>query len=672
MADIGSYGDLLLSSAIDLDLGVVENRTTQQVGLSFWQSLGSSSHGDMVESELSVQERQRGVIRQMLSLSEDEDRDEVMNGGDTWKVLIYDSYCRDIISPLFKVGDLKRMNVTLHMMLHSDREPIPDVPAIYFMQPTQDNIARVCADGAAGLYGSMALNFSSEVPRSLMEKLAGTMVANDAVNVVSGIFDQYTSFVSLEPTLFSLAERDVFPILNDPTMKDTAIIDCVERIVDGLFSFCVTMGSLPVIRCGRGGSGEMVAQKLDAKLRDHLHNRNNLFADALAGRGAVGTRSRPVMVILERGIDDLAIMLQHSYTYQSQIHDLLSMRLNVVSHQTAGGDPQQRKVYDVDVNEPFYCDNARLEFPKVAENIEQGLERYKQKVEEVNRETGGNSDAASADVAAPSLTAKLSAAIAELPKLKETKRVLDMHTEIARLLLEQVQQRTLNEYWDLESEIMASKKEGLRGKVLTLLQKSTGSSEDKLRLLLIYFWHADEPATADIGDFVDALRQAGGEDHALHFLRAMKQQYKALSRRDSMAKADKTNSLIASLGTATSLAEKASSMVKDTIGLESDQTCRAAITVAAVMANRSGPETDHLLYLDPNQTMGARAGASVARQQKPFSDAFVFSIGGGNYVEYEQILRLAKGGRQLVYGSTDIVSPRELLAQLTELGKRAR
>ena len=167
---------------------------------------------------------------------------------------------RALSLPLFKVGDLKRMNVTLHMMLHSDREPIPDVPAIYFMQPTQDNIARVCADGAAGLYGSMALNFSSEVPRSLMEKLAGTMVANDAVNVVSGIFDQYTSFVSLEPTLFSLAERDVFPILNDPTMKDTAIIDCVERIVDGLFSFCVTMGSLPVIRCGRGGSYERRAR----------------------------------------------------------------------------------------------------------------------------------------------------------------------------------------------------------------------------------------------------------------------------------------------------------------------------------------------------------------------------------------------------------------------------
>jgi hypothetical protein len=62
------------------------------------------------------------------------------------------------------------------------------------------------------------------------------------------------------------------------------------------------------------GPAEMVAQKLDAKLRDHLQSRHTLFADALSGRGAVGSsgHSRPVLVILDRA-DDLPIMLQHSY-----------------------------------------------------------------------------------------------------------------------------------------------------------------------------------------------------------------------------------------------------------------------------------------------------------------------------------------------------------------------
>jgi hypothetical protein len=55
------------------------------------------------------------------------------------------------------------------------------------------------------------------------------------------------------------------------------------------------------------------------------------------------------------------------WQYQSQIHDLLAMRLNVVSVPPAAGVAAQKKtVFDVDVNEPFFGGNARLEFPKVA------------------------------------------------------------------------------------------------------------------------------------------------------------------------------------------------------------------------------------------------------------------------------------------------------------------
>lgn len=29
-------------------------------------------------------------------------------------------------------------------LLHSDRDPIPDVPAVYFVMPTEENIDRIC------------------------------------------------------------------------------------------------------------------------------------------------------------------------------------------------------------------------------------------------------------------------------------------------------------------------------------------------------------------------------------------------------------------------------------------------------------------------------------------------------------------------------------------------
>jgi hypothetical protein len=85
-------------------------------------------------------------------------------------VLVYDRAGRDIISPLLNVAQLRRNGITLHMLvsrrklqtigpfrmldfdlycpfqLDSDREPIPDVPAIYFCRPTADNIQRIAKD----------------------------------------------------------------------------------------------------------------------------------------------------------------------------------------------------------------------------------------------------------------------------------------------------------------------------------------------------------------------------------------------------------------------------------------------------------------------------------------------------------------------------------------------
>uniref|UniRef100_A0A673CG39 Sec1 family domain containing 1 n=1 Tax=Sphaeramia orbicularis TaxID=375764 RepID=A0A673CG39_9TELE len=61
-----------------------------------------------------------------------------------WKVLIYDRFGQDIISPLLSVKELRDMGITLHLLLHSDRDPIPDVPAVYFVMPTEENIDRIC------------------------------------------------------------------------------------------------------------------------------------------------------------------------------------------------------------------------------------------------------------------------------------------------------------------------------------------------------------------------------------------------------------------------------------------------------------------------------------------------------------------------------------------------
>jgi hypothetical protein len=143
--------------------------------------------------------------------------------GDVYKVLILDKFCKDILAPLLRVNDLRKQGITLHLALEAERQPIPDVPAVYFLQPTPGNIERLVQDAQAGLYDAMHINFVSSAPGRYIEQLAAGAVKAGAVSRVTRLFDQYLSFVALEPSLFSLNLPACYLDLNDPSAKDSQI-----------------------------------------------------------------------------------------------------------------------------------------------------------------------------------------------------------------------------------------------------------------------------------------------------------------------------------------------------------------------------------------------------------------------------------------------------------------
>eukprot|EP01041_Mallomonas_annulata_P003196 gene3196-6307_t len=167
-----------------------------------------------------LREKQVVAVSKMLSTSNSDGTDDV---SDQWKVLIYDQDCRDIISPVMNVGALRQKGVTLHMMINSDREAIPDAPAIYFIRPTEANIKRIAEDCAKNLYRYINLNFVTRIDRILMEKLSQELIATNSYSVISKIYDQYLDLTVLEPSLFTLNILDSFMAYNDPSMNESQI-----------------------------------------------------------------------------------------------------------------------------------------------------------------------------------------------------------------------------------------------------------------------------------------------------------------------------------------------------------------------------------------------------------------------------------------------------------------
>jgi hypothetical protein len=60
-----------------------------------------------------------------------------------WKVLIFDQLGQDVISSILRVNDLRENGVTVHMQIRNERQALPDVPAIYLVEPTLENIKQI-------------------------------------------------------------------------------------------------------------------------------------------------------------------------------------------------------------------------------------------------------------------------------------------------------------------------------------------------------------------------------------------------------------------------------------------------------------------------------------------------------------------------------------------------
>lgn len=131
-----------------------------------------------------------------------------------------------------------------HSNINSQRHAIPDVPVVYFVEPTAENLAAITSDLSKNLYTPAYVNFLTSIPRPLLEDFA-SQTANAATSEnIAQIYDQYLNFVVSEPNLFSLGMgKDVYWAMNSAQTSDEELDAKVDRIVSGLFSVAVTMGT---------------------------------------------------------------------------------------------------------------------------------------------------------------------------------------------------------------------------------------------------------------------------------------------------------------------------------------------------------------------------------------------------------------------------------------------
>jgi syntaxin-binding protein 1 len=118
-----------------------------------------------------------------------------------WKILIMDRVTVKVMSQSCKMADITDQGISLVEELFKRREPMPGMDAIYFIQPSKENIVMFLSDmsGREPLYRKAFIFFSSTIPKELVNHIKSDSSVLPRIGALREVF----LFYAIIPSLFT-------------------------------------------------------------------------------------------------------------------------------------------------------------------------------------------------------------------------------------------------------------------------------------------------------------------------------------------------------------------------------------------------------------------------------------------------------------------------------------
>ncbi|ROL53987.1 Syntaxin-binding protein 3 [Anabarilius grahami] len=252
-----------------------------------------------------------------------------------WKILILDQFTTRLLSSCCKMSDLMSEGITIVEDLYKNREPVPEMKAIYFMTPTAKCVDAFINDfKPKPKYRAAYVFFTDYCPDELFDKMKKNCGKHIKVCKEINI-----SFLPQEAQVFTCDNPEAFKSIYNPNSQDRD--QTLEMIADQIVTLCATLDEYPGVRYKKDsalGYGKQLAELVDNKLVRHYE-----LDDNSKNKGKTPAQ----LLIVDRALDPVSPIL-HELTYQAMAYDLISMKDNTYEYKSKDGSKKEALLNEED------------------------------------------------------------------------------------------------------------------------------------------------------------------------------------------------------------------------------------------------------------------------------------------------------------------------------------
>ncbi|ESR34475.1 hypothetical protein CICLE_v10004496mg [Citrus x clementina] len=397
----------------------------------------------------------------------------------TWKVLIMDKLTVKIMSYSCKMADITQEGISLVEDLYRRRQPLPSMEAIYFIQPTKENVVAFLSDmsGKSPLYKKAFVFFSSPISRELV-----THIKKDSTVLprIGALREMNLEYFAIDSQGFVTDdERALEELFGDEESSQKADT-CLNVMATCIATVFASLREFPLVRY-------RAAKSLDAMTI-------TTFRDLVPTKLAAGVwnclmkykqtiQNFPMsetceLLILDRSVDQIAPII-HEWTYDAICHDLLNLEGNKYVHEVpskTGGPPEKKEVL-LEEHDPIWVELRHAHIADASERLHEKMTGFvsKNKAAQIQNGSRDGSNLSTRD---------LQKLVQALPQYSEQIDKLSLHVEIAGKINRIIRETGLRELGQLEQDIVFGDA-GFKDVIKFLTAKEDITRENKLRLLMI-------------------------------------------------------------------------------------------------------------------------------------------------------------------------------------------